>query len=288
LSVDNWIIGAYFDERSRDPAPSKPAAVLYMEHTPRITVSGSFRKHLRAIEDAVEYFTKDDLEVLSPKSTEFRSESNGFVRLSGDRGDPRTIELKHVRSLLRSDCLYVVNPDGYIGTSAALEIGVAIAASLPVFTQETPDDMTLRELTRVVPIANVRQSLISNGHQLPLAATLSQLQRYFYFVGHARGFAEETPQELIMLLVEEVGEAAREIRKAAGISRRASKQIGNVAFELADCLIYVLSLANALKVDLPLALEQKERINERRKWVKNDAKSNGSKSLEDSGLLSKL
>src|SRR5207245_10948070 len=42
-------------------------------------------------------------------------------------------------------------PDGYVGQSASMEIGFAVAAGVPIFTTRAPDDLTLRQYVRTVP-----------------------------------------------------------------------------------------------------------------------------------------
>ena len=234
----------------------------------RVTVSGSFRKHLARISDVIRELEDAGVEVASPRSVRAEREHRGFVRVEGDKGSAREIELGHLRALLSSDALYVVNPEGYVGTSTALEIGAAVSALIPVFTLESPSDVVLAQLSRVVPPRCVAEVLRANGNSVLVGGTLSNLQRYFRLAAEPRGFGHETAHDLVLLLVEEVGELARAVRRRSGIPHRGGQsRRDRVEFELADCLIYVLSLANALDIDIASALGEKEKLNARRIWI---------------------
>ena len=248
----------------------------------RVTVSGSFRKHLGRMRDVIRELQRAGVEVASPRSVRAERETRGFVRLEGDKGSARQIELGHLKALLSSDVLYVVNPEGYVGTSTALEIGAAISASIPVFTLESPSDTVLAQLTKVIPPEDVRHTLRVNGASVLVSGTLSNLQRYFRLAAQLRGFDDETPHDLVLLLVEEVGELARAIRRRCGIPHRGPETgRDRVEFELADCLIYILSLANTLDIDMSSALGEKERLNARRTWTKAGEPSSASSSARE-------
>jgi nucleoside 2-deoxyribosyltransferase len=48
----------------------------------------------------------------------------------------KEIEDDFLSSVRKSDFLYVVNPEGYIGETVSMEIGFALALDIPVFLQE--------------------------------------------------------------------------------------------------------------------------------------------------------
>jgi hypothetical protein len=50
-----------------------------------------------------------------------------------------------------SSLLWLVNPDRYVGTSASLEIGYAVAAGTPVYSTDLPNDATLQQYVAIVP-----------------------------------------------------------------------------------------------------------------------------------------
>ena|ERR1035438_2083174 len=81
-----------------------------------------------------------------------------------------------------------------------------------------------------------------------------------------RGFDKETINEVFTLLVEEVGELAKAIRKNNGQKIGAHSKDHNVEEELADVFWLILDLSNRLDVDLAKAFADKEKINESRTW----------------------
>ena len=68
--------------------------------------------------------------------------------------------------------------------------------------------------------------------------------------------------------MEEVGELAKAIRKRIGLKEDISETARRkkVGHELADCLIYLLDIANLSGVDLITAFIEKEEINSQRTW----------------------
>lgn len=97
--------------------------------------------------------------------------------------------------------------------------------------------------------------------------TLGDLQRYVAEVCQERGWTKDTPAEKFVLFVEEVGELAKEMRKAAGLyAERAKPQQMSLEEEFADVLSYLLDLANCFQVDLEAAFRAKEQVNQTRTW----------------------
>ena len=84
---------------------------------------------------------------------------------------------------------------------------------------------------------------------------------------HERGFDDETVAEVFTLLVEEVGELAKALRKANGQKIDKARKQHNVNEELADVFWYVLDLANRLGIDLAKAFDDKEAANKKRNWT---------------------
>ena len=50
-----------------------------------------------------------------------------------------------------ADFLWLVCPRGYLGASAVMEIGFAVAATAPVFGTHPPSDLTLRKYVSIIP-----------------------------------------------------------------------------------------------------------------------------------------
>jgi NTP pyrophosphatase (non-canonical NTP hydrolase) len=79
-----------------------------------------------------------------------------------------------------------------------------------------------------------------------------------------RGYDEETISEVFTLLVEEIGELAKAIRKYNGQKVHTDSQTHNVAEELADVFWLIIDLCNRLGVDLEQAFRAKEDKNQSR------------------------
>jgi NTP pyrophosphatase (non-canonical NTP hydrolase) len=74
---------------------------------------------------------------------------------------------------------------------------------------------------------------------------------------------EDTPERLVMLLAEELGEIATEVRK----SWKGRGDPLHPGDEIIDALTYVLRLACAFQVDLERAVREKEAQNAKRTWA---------------------
>lgn len=103
--------------------------------------------------------------------------------------------------------------------------------------------------------------------ELPDAPTLNDLQRYIAEVCQERGWTKDSPSEKFMLFVEEVGELAKAMRKAAGLyAERAKPRDMSLEEEFADVLSYLLDLANCFQIDLEQVFRAKEEVNRSRTW----------------------
>lgn len=103
--------------------------------------------------------------------------------------------------------------------------------------------------------------------QLPEKPTLSDLQGYVAEVCQERGWTKDTPAEKFVLFMEEIGELAKAMRKAAGLYEERAKP-GQWALEeeFADVLSYLLDLANCFQIDLEAVFRAKEQVNQSRTW----------------------
>lgn len=236
------------------------------------TVSGSFNKHLDQIQKKILEFQQGGIEILSPKISRSISCEDNFVRLETDKGTPGEIESKHLESISQSDFLYVVNPRGYIGKSVAFEIGYALSKNIPIYGLKKPEDVVLsyfikpeKSIKIIKRLLLAKRNVISFDTRSP---TLMELQNYVRAMVKQRGFEKETIGDVLLLLVEEIGELARAVRHLIGLkaSRKSEDVYKNLREELADCLIYLLDIANLADVNLEVALREKEKLNSTRKW----------------------
>lgn len=95
---------------------------------------------------------------------------------------------------------------------------------------------------------------------------LKDLQAYAHKMFIARGFEDEDPAQQMVVLMEEVGELARAIRKEVGMKFSNTTTQSNLADEIADVQIVLLNLASTLDVDVVSAVIAKEQINRARTW----------------------
>jgi hypothetical protein len=118
----------------------------------KATVSGSFHQAMSAIESAVVELGELDVQVLSPADPRVVDAVGAFYFVGSDLvRSVKLVQDRHLAAIDTSDLLWLCAPNGYLGLSAAMEIGYAVRAGTPVFASELPTDLTLREYVTVVP-----------------------------------------------------------------------------------------------------------------------------------------
>lgn len=122
---------------------------------PQAAVSGSFRRHLSAVQAAVEALRDQGVAVLSPADPHVVDAFGDFVFVSSDRRRSiKGVQSRHLEAIAHSDFLWLVCPDGYVGPSAAMEVGFAVSARVPIYSDVAPSDWTLRQF--VTPVGSVQ------------------------------------------------------------------------------------------------------------------------------------
>ncbi len=99
--------------------------------------------------------------------------------------------------------------------------------------------------------------------------TLKEVQQYIKDVIEIRGFANQEIEKTMLLLIEEVGELAKSIRKNAtnmSIDKNKINHYDTIESEVADVFIVLSSICNKLNIDLYKALKDKEKENINREW----------------------
>lgn len=96
--------------------------------------------------------------------------------------------------------------------------------------------------------------------------TIQQYQELTKRLVIERGFDQETVPEVFTLLVEEIGELAKAIRKQNGQKVDKTSQVHNVEDEAADVFWLLLDLCNRLNIDLGKSFQVKEAKNVKRTW----------------------
>jgi NTP pyrophosphatase (non-canonical NTP hydrolase) len=226
-------------------------------------LSGTFRRSRDALRDVFEALCEHYL-VLSPRSLDWVNPDDPFVKAAQEEDEPpASIERRHLEAIRQADFVWLFAPDGYVGSSAAMEVGFAHAAGIPVLTDQLPTDDAMASLVQVVPggVDDVEAALSPDPGQ-----GLAALQEYYKRMAARRGWDEESPRDTLLLITEELGELARAVRNAEGLARDGGfgAGVGHVGDELADVQLYLVHLASALGVDLAAAVTEKELVNARR------------------------
>ena len=99
--------------------------------------------------------------------------------------------------------------------------------------------------------------------------TVREIQKYVKEIIGLRGFSNKTYKDEMLLMIEEVGELAKAVRKR-DLSSTIDKEKLNHYTEIADVFIVLVEICNVLNIDLLNCVIEKESINIKRKWSKND------------------
>ena len=113
---------------------------------------------------------------------------------------------------------------------------------------------------------NIQQELLK---KLSDESSINEIQSYIKKVMEIRGFNKEKSSDKILLLVEEVGELAKAIRKNEknlGIDKTKEYNYSSIESEIADVFIVLLSICDILNIDLLKAFLNKEEENIKRIW----------------------
>jgi NTP pyrophosphatase (non-canonical NTP hydrolase) len=102
--------------------------------------------------------------------------------------------------------------------------------------------------------------------ELPENDSLQQLQAYVWQMNIERKFNTEDPSKKLVMLMEEVGELAKAVRKTVGLKFTDTTRQTDLIEELADVQIVLLGLASLLNVDMYDSVIAKETKNRKRTW----------------------
>ena len=119
--------------------------------THKSLIVGSFRKHYDPITDVIRNFHAKGIEVLSPKEAKILNPEDEFVIFDYDPSDLSEKELEDIvlEKMHKSSFVYLVNPGGYIGVSAAFEIGYCVAHGIDVFAMEHSNELCFKYVKSV-------------------------------------------------------------------------------------------------------------------------------------------
>lgn len=129
-----------------------------------VTVSGSFHRHLHAISAAVQELASQSVRVLSPADPRIVAQQGEFLFVASDPvRSVRLVQDRHLEAIRAADFLWLICPDGYVGQSAAMEVGFAAAVGVPIYAADAPADLTLRQYVTVVPKLAEALRIVSIG-----------------------------------------------------------------------------------------------------------------------------
>ncbi|MCL2228450.1 MAG: nucleotide pyrophosphohydrolase [Firmicutes bacterium] len=105
--------------------------------------------------------------------------------------------------------------------------------------------------------------------------SLKEIQKLREKMWRAQGFDDETPEQTMLLLVEEIGELAKALRKQIGMCCDESRNnYTKTSEEAADVFTLLLDLCTILNIDLFDALKDKSIKHIGRTWTKAKPKNN--------------
>ena len=142
-----------------------------------VTVSGSFHRHMQEIQEAVDTLKDHGATVLSPSEPRVVDNFGDFLFVASDlRRSIRGVQNRHLSAIRHSSFVWLECQGGYIGSSAAFEVGYAMAVRVPVYSSVPPNDLTMRQYVQVMsgPLEAL-QLMRHQTHQQSKAAELSFL-----------------------------------------------------------------------------------------------------------------
>ena len=117
----------------------------------------------------------------------------------------------------------------------------------------------------------MEKSQLELWNNLKETNTLREVQNYVKNVNKIRGFHKQEITKVMLLLLEEVGELAKAIRRKAtdiAIDKKKINHYDTVEEEIADVLYMLLCVCNDLDIDLYSCIKEKEAKNIKRIWEK--------------------
>ncbi len=114
---------------------------------------------------------------------------------------------------------------------------------------------------------NDNEKLLEEFNKLNSDSSVRDLQEYIKNMMKTREFDNQTAEDVMLILTEELGEVAKEVRKTTNLRMDINKKRElNLDKEIADVFIMLLSLCSVTNIDLFEAFKSKEKINFKREW----------------------
>ena len=138
-----------------------------------MVLSGSYRKDFEGLKSTYEELLDLGCSILSPSNVNAVSEVDGFVYMKGEETQaPDFIESKHLDAIQRAQFMWLHAPGGYVGPTAALEVGFAHAIGVPVFARSAVNDPAIKSFVELVHAPSVAVEVLRTGiesHASPLS-----------------------------------------------------------------------------------------------------------------------
>ena len=117
----------------------------------KATVSSSL-KYKELIRTALSELEKVGIAALFPNLDRGRAKKDVNLEFM------KQLEKEHFEAIDDSEALYVISPQGCVGTLVSVEIGYARAQGKPIIFSEKPEDLGLQALaTRYLPLKEVKK-----------------------------------------------------------------------------------------------------------------------------------
>ena len=227
-----------------------------------VVLCGTYRKDPEGLRRTFERLTDSGFSILSPSNPFIETEEHGFVYMRHENvRSPEQIESRHLDAIQKADFVWFFAPEGYVGPTGALEVGFARANGIPVYSDTPLTDVTIKSFVQIVESPSSINDYFTRDRVRPPAPAVRTFQNYYRRVAIQRGYTHENAKDCLMLMVEEIGELARALRKRAKLVRHGKGIQNQEEAELADVFIYVVHMANILKVDLSTIVQAKEIAN---------------------------
>lgn len=227
-----------------------------------VVLCGTYRKDPEGLRRTFDHLGDLGFSILSPANASIETEENGFVYMRHEKTQsPDQIENRHLDAIQRADFVWFFAPSGYVGPTGALEVGFARANGIPVYSDSPLNDTVIKDFVQVVDSPATVREYFRKQQVLPPPPALRTFQHYYRRVALQRGYSKENAKDCLLLMLEEFGELARALRKRMRLVRHGKQITNQEGLELADVFIYVVHLANILKIDLSKVVQEKELIN---------------------------
>ena len=149
----------------------------------RCVVHGSFGQHFEHIRETIKLFKAANITVVAPRSQEITAINGNFLLLENEEKlDPVQVELQYLHNLKDlgpNGFSYFVNPGGYIGKSAAYELGIAQSTGIPCYFSHKPQDLPVYVPTNHILSPQQLVDHIISNNELPSRQSNTKLHKMF-------------------------------------------------------------------------------------------------------------